>query len=107
MLGMLTGNLPIGWLVVLEKLSPDMFSGIEPRNDRIENAGRSVHDVERRMKAMVADLAGGNGRGVFVRDPPGVHAVHVNAVGMIVGSGGACHHIERGLGHVRVRMPGR
>ena len=41
------------------------------------------------------------------RHPAGVDAVHVDAVGVVVGRRGARHHVQRGLGHVRVRVPGR
>ena len=47
----------------------------------------------------------GDVRGVFVRHPAGVHGVHVDAVGVIIRRGGARHHVQRGLGHVGVRMP--
>ena len=99
--------LPVRWLVILQKFSPDMLSGIEAGDDGIEDARRAVHDVERRMKAMVADLAGGNWRGVFIRNPTCVHAVHVNTVGMVIGCGGARHHVERCLGHIGVGMSSR
>ncbi len=35
---------------------------------------------------------------------PGVHAVHVDPVVVVVGRGRARHHVERGLRHVRVRV---
>ena len=44
---------------------------------------------------------------VLVGDPAGVDAVHVDAVGVVVGRRGARHHVQRGLRHVRVRVPGR
>jgi hypothetical protein len=77
---------------------------VEPVDDRVHDSGRAVHDVERRVEPMVARLAGGNGRRVFVGHPAGVHAVHVDAVVMVVGGRRARHHVERGLGHVGVRM---
>ena len=41
---------------------------------------------------------------VLVGHPAGVDAVHVDAVGVVVGRRGARHHVQRGLGHVRVRV---
>ena len=43
---------------------------------------------------------------VLVADPAGVDAVHVDAVGVVVGRRGPRHHVEGGLGHVGVRVPG-
>ena len=45
--------------------------------------------------------------GILVGHPAGVDAVHVDAVACVVGRGGARHHVQRGLRHVRVRVPGR
>ena len=45
--------------------------------------------------------------GILVGHPAGVDAVHVDAVGVVVGGGGAGHHVQRRLGHVRVRVPRR
>ena len=42
---------------------------------------------------------------VLVAHPAGVDAVHVDPVGVVVGRRGARHHVQRGLGHVRVRVP--
>ena len=42
--------------------------------------------------------------GVLVAHPPGVDAVHVDPGGVVVGRRGAGHHVERGLGHVGVRV---
>ena len=41
---------------------------------------------------------------VLVGDPAGVDAVHVDTVAHVVRGGGPRHHVERGLGHVRVRV---
>ncbi len=43
---------------------------------------------------------------VLVAHPTGVDAVHVDAVGVVVGGRGAGHHVQRRLGHVRVRVAG-
>ena len=59
------------------------------------------------MEAVLGGLARCDVDGILVADPAGVHAVHVDAVGLVVGRRGPGHHVERGLGHVRVRVPGR
>ena len=56
------------------------------------------------MEPLLGGLARGDVGGILVGDPAGVHAVHVDAVVVVVGRGGARHHVERRLGHVRVRM---
>ena len=56
---------------------------------------------------MVLHLARRDLGHVFVGHPAGVHAVHVNSVLAVVRRRGARHHVERGLGHVRVRMARR
>jgi len=58
----------------------------------------AVHDVQRRMEAVLGHLALGDVRRVFVRHPAGVHGVHVDAVGVVIRRGGAGHHVQRGLG---------
>ena len=55
-------------------------------------------------KRCSARLARGDLRRILVGHPAGVDAVHVDAVGVIIGGRGARHHVERGLGHVGVRM---
>ena len=49
------------------------------------NARGAVDDVERRVEAMLRGLPRGDLDRILVGDPPGVDAVHVNAVGMVVG----------------------
>ena len=93
---------PIGGLVVLEKFSPEMDSRIFASNDRVHNPRRAVYDVEWWMEAMFLDFSGGDLDGVFVGHPSGIDAVHVDAVGVVVGGGGPSHHIERSLGHIGV-----
>ena len=58
-------------------------------------------------KRCSAVFRGGDLRRILVGDPPRVHRVHVDAVLLVVGGGGAGHHVERGLGHVGVRVAGR
>ena len=73
----------------------------------IDDARRAVHDVERRMEAVLDGLARGDLGRILVGHPAGVDAVHVDAVVVVVGRRGARHHVERGLRHVGVRMPRR
>src|SRR5262245_14897839 len=75
--------------VVLQEQPPHVLAGAEPREDRIEDARRTVDDVERRRKAVLPTLALGERHGVLVRDPAGVDAVHVDAILDVVGRGGA------------------
>ena len=73
----------------------------------IDDARRAVDDVERRMEALLRGLARGDLHRILVGHPAGVDAVHVDAVGLVVGGRRARHHVERRLRHVRVRMPRR
>ena len=57
------------------------------------------------MEAVLRRLALGDVRRILVGHPAGVDAVHVDAVGVVVGRRGARHHVQRGLRHVRVRVP--
>ena len=81
-----------------------MFAGVEAGDDGIDDAGGAVNDVERRIEAVVFGCARGDVGGVFVGNPPGIDAVHVDAVSVVIGSGGARHHVEGGFGHVGVGM---
>jgi len=65
-------------------------------NDRVNDARRAVHDVERRMKSMLLPLRSRYAPGLRP-SPSGVHGIHVNAGGVIVRRAGARHHVERGL----------
>src|SRR4051812_17411320 len=73
-------RLPVGRAVVLQELSPYVPAGIEAGNNRVEDAGGAVEDVEGRMKALLDDLPRGDRGRVFVSDPAGVDAIHVDAV---------------------------
>ena len=84
MLGMLTGNLPIGWLVVLEKLSPHVRAGIEAGNDRIHDSRRAVYDVERRMKSVLGGLPCRYLFRILVGHPSRIDRVHMDAVTHVV-----------------------
>src|SRR5579863_2770243 len=87
-------NSPVGRPVVLQELSPNVGSGLEAADYRIQNAGCAVDDIQGRMKALFFALARRDLDRVFIRDPSGVDAVHVNAVAMVVGRRGAGHHVE-------------
>ena len=83
-----------------------MLTGVKTIDNRIHDPRRSVHDVQRRMKTMLASLCA-----LSIPDlrpsPTRIHAVHVNSIGMIIRRRSARHHVQRRLGHVRMRMPGR
>lgn len=83
-----------------------MFAGVDAGDDGVEDAGGPIDDVERRVEALFGGFAGGDGGGIFVGDPAGVDGVHVDAIGIVVGGGGAGHHIQRGFGHVGMGMAG-
>src|ERR1039458_8780090 len=88
-------SLPISRLKVLEELAPNMLAGIEAGDDRIDDPRRPVHDIQGRVKAVVAHLARRDFFGVFVRDPARIDAVHMDAVGVVVRRRGAGHHVQR------------
>src|SRR5438034_8259652 len=76
--------LPDRRLVVLEEIAPDVFSGIEARDDGIDDSCSAVHDVEWWVKTMLGRLAGRNRSRILIRDPSRVHGIHVNAVFVVV-----------------------
>ena len=53
---------PVGRPVVLEELAPDVRAGVEAVDDRVDDAGRAVDDVERRVEAVLGRLALGDVR---------------------------------------------
>src|SRR4051794_17706198 len=77
---------PVGGAIVLEELPVDVLAGVEPGDDRIHDACRTVDDVERRVETMLGLLPVGDVERVFVADPSGVDAVHVNPVGVVLRS---------------------
>src|SRR3546814_13463935 len=81
-------RLPVGGLVVLEELAPDVLAGVGAGDDRVDDAGGSVDDVERRVEPVLGLLLLGDVDRVLVADPAGVDAVHVDAVGVVVGGRG-------------------
>src|SRR5215203_6460849 len=78
-------RLPVRRLVVFQKLAPDVRARVEAGNDRINDPRGTIDDVERWMKAVVRGLARGDLCRIFVGNPAGVHAVHVDAVVEVVG----------------------
>ena len=99
--------LPVGLAKVFQEFAPDVLACVESVDNRVDDARRPVDAIKWRMELMVSDLASGNRRGILIGYPTGVHCVHMNAIGMIVCSGGAGHHVESGFSHVGVGMPGR
>src|ERR1700737_290993 len=96
--------LPVSRAIVLEEFAPHMNAGVEPGNNRIDDSCRPSPDVQGRMEAMLGGLPRGNLLRILVGDPSRIDAVHVNAVGDIVGRRSSSHHVEGGLRHVRMRM---
>src|SRR5262245_38823305 len=86
--------LPIDRSIVLQELTPDVLAGIDAGDDGIDDACGAVDDVERRMEAMFGGLARGDLDRIFVGDPAGIDAVHVNAVQLIVRRRRARHHVQ-------------
>ena len=43
----------MGGRVVLEELAPDVYAGVDPIDDRIDDPSGTVNDVERWVKVMV------------------------------------------------------
>src|SRR5688572_8561649 len=76
-------RLPVSGAIILQKLPPHVFAGVEASDDRVDDSSRAVHDVERRMKTMVLSFARGNLHRIFVSHPACVDAVHMNAVGLV------------------------
>src|SRR5438128_367784 len=79
------GQLPVGWLVVLEKLTPYMASAAGTADDGVDNARSPVHDVQGRMKPLLCRFSRGNLHRILIGDPSGIDAVHVDTVRVIVG----------------------
>src|SRR3546814_19562695 len=49
-------RLPVGGLVVLEELAPDVLDGVGAGDDRVDDQGGSVDDVERRVEPVLGLL---------------------------------------------------
>src|SRR5258705_497756 len=77
---MTLAHLPIRLAVIFKEFAPDVMTRVEAVDNRIDNPRPAVHDVQRRMELMVAHLAGGDGGGVLVGYPAGVHGIHINPV---------------------------
>src|SRR5688500_4257679 len=87
-------ELPGAGAVVLQELTPGVAPRVESVENRVNDPGSTVDDVERRMKANLSRLALGDVQRIFVRYPAGVHAVHEDAVTGVVGRRSARHHVE-------------
>ena len=83
----------------------DVFAGLAA-HDRVVHAGGAVDEVERGVEALFGQAHLRVVR-TLVGDPPGVDGRHQDAVLLehLTGTG-AREHVERGLGHVRVRVAG-
>jgi len=57
-LSFLNRSLPIRLAVILEEFSPHVIPGVEARDDRVHYPRRAVHDVERGVELIVANLKG-------------------------------------------------
>src|SRR6202171_2034768 len=97
--------LPICRAIVLEEFAPYVNASVESGDNRIDDSCRAIHYVQRRMEAMLGGFPRGNLLRILVGDPSRIDAVHVDAVGDIVGGRSSGHHVEGGLRHVRMRMP--
>src|SRR3546814_4690880 len=76
---------PVRRRVVLQELPPHVLAGVEPVDDRVDDARGAVDDVQRRVEAFLDDLARGELGGILVGHPAGVDAVHVDAVAVVIG----------------------
>ena len=61
-----------------------------------------MSQVVRSPEPVLGELPFGQVRRILVGHPTGVDAVHVDPCRGVVGRGGAGHHVQRGLRHVRV-----
>src|SRR3954447_16035366 len=77
--------LPVGRLVVLEELAPDVGAGVEAIDDRVDYARGAVDDVERRVEPVLCSLRLREMRGILVGDPAGVNTVHVDSGCNVIG----------------------
>src|SRR5690349_18374812 len=74
--------------VVLEEQAPEVMAGIHPVEHRIDDAGRAIDDIQRRVKAMNASFAHRVHLGILIGDPSGIHAVHVDSITYVIGRRG-------------------
>src|SRR3954447_24578765 len=84
---------PVGGLVILQELAPDVPASVQSRDNGIQDPGRTIHDIEGRMEPMLRHLPRRDLSGIFVRNPTRVHTVHVNAIALIIRRRGAGHHV--------------
>jgi len=72
-------NSPIRRLVILQKLSPKVSVRESTDENRIDDTGSAIDDVQWRREAFLR-LASCIGGRIFVGDPTGVDGIQVNAV---------------------------
>ena len=78
-----------------------------PKSDGVVNARHTVDDVERCEEAQLFLFAQTLGGRILIGHPPGVHGIHIDAIFGVSGRRGVSHHVERGLGHVGMRVKDR
>ena len=107
-----TARLPLAHVVVFEKAAArrlrvlSLRQAVERCDDRIEHPRRRVDLVDRRLEVMRLRIRRRLCGGLLVVDPTRVHRGHINVRLRVVGRAGPRHHVERSLGHVRVRVRG-
>ena len=99
-----TAGLPLRRLVVLQEAAVEVLARLAA-DDRVVHARRAVDEVQRRLEALLGEPHLRRVR-ALVGDPAGVDGGHEDAVGQELLGARAREHVERGLRHVRVRMPG-
>eukprot|EP00961_Rhodomonas_salina_P020432 274978-Rhodomonas_salina.1 len=97
---------PLRDLVVLPEEPVSLPPRVHVQEYRIEHARSTVDLVERRSNVRRVQLrTRPQPAGRVVRDPSRVDSVHEHALPGVVPGAGAREHVERGLGHVGVRVP--
>jgi hypothetical protein len=84
-----------------------MDASIESVKYRIDDASRPVNRVQGRSKSLIEFLVHSLLKGVLIRDPACVDAIHVDPVLNEIRRRSACHHIQRGFGHIGVWVASR
>src|SRR6188472_4363544 len=62
-------QLPSRRLVIFQELAKHVATGVDPIEDRVDDAGCAVDDIERRMKAALFGLALGDVQWIFIGHP--------------------------------------
>jgi len=96
--------LPGRGFVIFEELPPSVRARVQAGEDRVADASGAVDDIEGRVETVHRLLSSRDFGGIFVGDPPCIHAVQVDAVLHVILRRGAREHVERSLGHIRMRV---